>query len=104
MRNHSLDGKPPVSEPRTLKLFELIIRRSHGVGKRNLRDHAARELASERISAEQAVSGVGERFTGSENPSAIGWNESVSPGQFRSYGQAGDAGRCRQAGGHELTT
>ncbi|MGB6946875.1 MAG: hypothetical protein WBE37_31050 [Bryobacteraceae bacterium] len=70
---------------------------------RDLRNFGAAEFAGERVARrQQALAGVGERFTWSIDAGPIRWDEPVLIGQPRSNGETGSSTRYRQAPGDQL--
>src|SRR5262249_9688455 len=79
---HSINDQPPVFKPSSLELFECVTQRRNSVSKRNFRNHAARKLASQRVSSKKPLRGVGQSFARAIDAAAVGRNEPIPIRQF----------------------
>ena len=102
--HHSIDDKSPIRKTAALQAFEGFVQGRDLVSERNLRNHAARKLTSERVSGQKPLDGVGQRFTRPIDSTTIRWDESVALGQIGGDGQSRNACGCGKAGGHKLAT
>ena len=84
--------------------FEGFVQGRDLVSERNLRNHAARKLTSERVSGQKPLAGVGQRFPRPIDSTTIRGDESVALGQIGGDGQSRNACGCGKAGGHKLAT
>ena len=99
-----LENPSPVVRSAALQAFEGFVQGRDLVSERNLRNHAARKLTSERVSGQKPLAGVGQRFPRPIDSTTIRGDESVALGQIGGDGQSRNACGCGKAGGHKLAT
>ncbi len=67
-----------------------------------LGNHAAGKFAGQRVRGEKPLGGVGQRFAGAIDSTAIGRDEPIAAGEAGGGGETRYARRCDKTGGDEL--
>src|SRR3954466_386487 len=87
--DHPIDHEAPIGETVFLQALERCAQRSHFICERSFRDLASRELTSQRVTCQDSLRRIGQRFSRAIQAASIGGNQSVAPCKPRCYREAG---------------